>query len=54
MTVVAHYNSQGCEIARIELTDEDATTQAIAQAAIDLVASCMSLSEGDKITVETV
>jgi hypothetical protein len=53
MTVVAHYNSQGCEISRIELSDYDATGEAIARAAMELIASCMSMSEGDRITVET-
>jgi hypothetical protein len=41
----------GGELSRVELTDEDATTEAIAQAAIDLIAACMSLRAGDTIKI---
>lgn len=54
MTVVVHYDAQGNEIARVEIKDVDATTFSIARAVIDIVSSRMSVSEGDKITIETV
>jgi len=48
---VIRLNGVGGELDKIVLDYEDATTEAIAQAAIDLIASCMSLHEGDSITV---
>ena len=43
----------GGEIGRVSMSYNDATTEAIAQAAIDLIRSCYSMSEGDTISVET-
>jgi hypothetical protein len=51
MTIIAIYNSLNCRIAERHLKDDDATTGAIAQAAIDLIQATMSLHEGDSIKV---
>lgn len=51
LTHVIMFNSADCEIARVSLEDDDATTEAIAQAAIDIIRSCYSMSAGDKIIV---
>jgi hypothetical protein len=50
VTVIRLNNSAG-EINRVELSDRDATCEAIAQAVIDMVATCMNLQEGDSITI---
>lgn len=49
-TVIKLSNDSG-EIDRIELADEDATTQAIALAAAKLIAARLSMSVGDRIEV---
>jgi len=49
-TIIALNNSVGL-LARVELDYDTASTEEIAQAAIDLISSCMSLHEGDSITV---
>jgi len=51
MKTIVRLNGTGGELARIVMDYDDATTEAIAQAAIDLIRSCMSMSEGDSITV---
>jgi hypothetical protein len=51
MKTVIRLSGTGGELAKVVLADEDATTEAIAQAAIDIISSCMSMSEGDTITV---
>lgn len=49
-TIVMLCNFAG-ELDRVELSDEDATVEAIAQAAIDLISSSMSLHAGDTIRI---
>jgi hypothetical protein len=51
MKTVIRLNGPGGELAKVVLDYDDATTEAIAQAAIDIIASCMSMSTGDTITV---
>jgi hypothetical protein len=51
MNTIIRLNGTGGELNKIVLSDEDATTEAIAQAAIDLIQSCMALAVGDTITV---
>ena len=51
-TNIIMYNSQDSEIARVRLSDEDATVNAIARAAVDIIQSCGAMSVGDKIVVE--
>jgi hypothetical protein len=53
MKTIIRFNGTGGELNRIVLSDEDATCEAIAQAAIDLIASCMNMGDGDSITVST-
>ena len=50
MTHIILSNSGG-ELDRISLSDDDATTEAIAHAAIDLISASYSLHAGDFITV---
>jgi hypothetical protein len=49
-TVISLHNIGG-ELSRVELKDDDCTTQDIAQATIDLIQSCMSLCAGDTIKI---
>jgi hypothetical protein len=51
MKTVIRFNGSGGELDKVVLSERDATTEAIAQAAIDLIRSCMSMHEGDTITV---
>jgi hypothetical protein len=51
MKTVIRLNGTGGELDKIVLDYDDATVEAIAQAAIDLISSCMSMSTGDTITV---
>lgn len=48
---VVKFSNNDCELDRIEINDEDATTQAIAQAVLDMVTGHMSMRTGDKIEV---
>jgi hypothetical protein len=50
-TVITIMRGNGSKPDRVEIPHEDATTQAIAQATIDLIQSSMSLSEGDTIYI---
>jgi hypothetical protein len=50
-TVITLCRNDGSPNTNIKLDFDDATTEAIAQAAIDLIASSMSLSEGNVIYV---
>ena len=51
MYTVIRLSGTGGELDKVVIPYETATTERIAQAAIDLVSSCMSMSEGDSITV---
>jgi hypothetical protein len=51
MHTVIRLSGRGGELDKVVLDYEDATTEAISKAAIELIQSCMSLSEGDVITV---
>ena len=51
MKTVIRLNGSGGELAKIVLDEDDATTEEIARSAIALIESCMSLHEGDSITV---
>ena len=48
---VIRFSGTGGELDKVVLDYEEATTEAIAKAAIKLISSCMSMSEGDVITV---
>jgi hypothetical protein len=50
-TVIKFSTRMGGELDRIELSDRDATGQAIAQAMIDMISGCMSMNDGDIIEV---
>jgi len=52
MTTVTLYNSLDCALASIQLKDEDATGEAIANAACELVQQTGVLHEGDTIRIE--
>ena len=51
MKTVIRFSGTGGELDKVVLNYEDATTEAIAKAAIGLISSCMSMAEGDVITV---
>jgi len=51
MNTVIRLNGRGGELDKVVLSDDDATCEAIAQATIDLIASCMALAVGDTITI---
>ena len=50
-TVIKYSSRMGGEMDRIELSEHNATTEAIAKAAIRIISSYMSLREGDYIEV---
>jgi len=50
-TVIKFSTRMGGELDRIELSDEDATCEAISQALIDMIAGHMSMKEGDILEV---
>jgi len=52
MTTVTLYNSLDCPLGSIRLKDEDATGEAIARAACELVEQTGVLHEGDSIRIE--
>ena len=54
MTVVYLLNSLSCVLAHINVKDEDATGEALANAVIELVQQTGSLSPGDTIKIEEV
>jgi len=51
MYTVIRLNGTGGELAKVVIPYEEAAVENIAQAVIDIVSSCMSMSEGDSITV---
>jgi hypothetical protein len=52
MTAVYLRNSLDCVLGCIQLSDADATGEALARAAIELIEQTGVLHEGDTITVE--
>lgn len=51
MTIIALFNSLNCELCRVSLKYEDATGEAIAKAAMEIIQQTGSLSEGDSVRV---
>ena len=51
MTRIVLFNSCRCELASITLSDRDATGEAIARAAIELIEQTGSLNGGDVIDI---
>jgi hypothetical protein len=54
MTIISLYNSLDCVLASIKLKDQDATGEAMAAAAIELIEQTGSLNQGDIIKIEEV
>jgi hypothetical protein len=48
---IVTWSGKGGVLDRVKIPYNDATDERIAQAVIDLISSCMSMSEGDIITV---